>query len=80
MRYIKFRVGAVASQIIILDRNMENKTKIIKEKKVLKIKKRVDDITAIRDHMLSLDNETIKNILVASGMYDKDMKLTASFR
>ncbi len=59
---------------------METKTKPSKEKKVLKIKKRVDDITVIREHILSLDSETIKNSLIASGIYDKNMKLTASFR
>ncbi len=63
-----------------MDVKMDDKTKVLKKIKVLKTKKRVDSITAIRDHMLSLDNKTIKSILVASGMYDKDMKLTASFR
>ena len=63
-----------------MDRQMENTTNIRKEKKVLKIQKRVNDIEVIRDHILSLDNKTIKNALISSGIYDKNMKLTASFR
>ncbi len=42
--------------------------------------KKVTDITIIKKHMLSLDNESIKRALVANGMYDNNMKLTASFR
>ena len=59
---------------------METKVKVIEEKRVLKTKKRVNDVTAIREHLLSLDNETIKKNLIASGIYDENMKLTASFR
>ena len=59
---------------------METKVKVIEEKRVLKTKKRVNDVTVIREHLLSLDNETIKKNLIASGIYDENMKLTASFR
>jgi hypothetical protein len=30
--------------------------------------------------LISLDNQAIKVALMASGMYDNNMKLTASFR
>ncbi len=42
--------------------------------------KKVSDTTVIKKHMLSLDNEAIKKALILSGMYDNNMKLTASFR
>lgn len=42
--------------------------------------KRTKDTVVIRKHMMSLDNEAIKTALIASGMYDSNMKLTASFR
>jgi len=42
--------------------------------------KKASDTTVIRKHLMSLDNETIKTALIASGMYDSNMKLTPSFR
>ena len=42
--------------------------------------KKVSDTAVIRKHLMSLDNETIKTALIASGMYDSNMKLTPSFR
>ncbi len=42
--------------------------------------KKMDDTTVIKNHMFSLDNKTIRVALIASGMYDKNMRLTSSFR
>lgn len=42
--------------------------------------KRINDTTVIKKHIISLDNQAIKVALIASGMYDTNMKLTASFR
>lgn len=55
-------------------------TKSSHVKRVVSSVKRVRDTTVIKTHMTSLDNEAIKKALIASGMYDSDMKLTASFR
>jgi hypothetical protein len=42
--------------------------------------KNVTDVTIIKKHILSLDNKAIKRALIANGIYDSNMKLTASFR
>ena len=42
--------------------------------------KRPNDTSIIKKHIISLDNQAIKVALMASGMYDNNMKLTASFR
>ena len=51
-----------------------------KVKRVVSAIKTTTDTTVIRKHMMSLDNEAIKAALIASGMYDTNMKLTASYR
>ena len=38
------------------------------------------DTNVIKEHLSSIDNEFIKKALIASGMYDTNMKLTASYK
>jgi hypothetical protein len=59
---------------------MKQQVKSVTVKKVFRSIKRTSDTTVIRNHMMSLDNEAIKTALITSGMYDSNMKLTASFR
>ncbi len=65
---------------------MDDKMKNKREKESPEIKsisssmKKMDDTTVIKNHMFSLDNKTIRVALIASGMYDKNMRLTSSFR
>ena len=51
-----------------------------KVKRVVSSVKRATDTTVIRKHMMSLDNEAIMTALIKNGMYDSNMKLTASYR
>ena len=51
-----------------------------KVRRVVRSVKRTTDTTVIRKHMMSLDNEAIMTALIKSGMYDTNMKLTASYR
>lgn len=39
-----------------------------------------DDVTIIREHLNQMDNEAIKKALIASGVYDRKMQLTATYR
>lgn len=39
-----------------------------------------DDVSIIREHLYQMDNEAIKNALIANGVYDKKMQLTATYR
>ena len=59
---------------------MKQKLKIEPIKKIFSSDKRTNDTAVIREHIISLDNQAIKAALIASGMYDTNMKLTASFR
>ena len=59
---------------------MKQELKIKPVKKVFSSDKRINDTAVIRKHIISLDNQAIKAALIASGMYDTNMKLTASFR
>jgi hypothetical protein len=38
------------------------------------------DTNVIKEHLSSIDNEFIKKALIASGIYDTNMKLTASYK
>ena len=51
-----------------------------KVKRVFSAIKTTTDTAVIRKHMMSLDNKAIMTALIASGMYDSNMKLTASYR
>ena len=51
-----------------------------KVRKVIRSVKIATDTIMIRKHMMSLDNEAIMTALIKSGMYDSNMKLTASYR
>ena len=59
---------------------MKQKLKIKPVKKIFSSDTRTNDTAVIREHIISLDNQAIKAALIASGMYDTNMKLTASFR
>ena len=43
-------------------------------------KLKTDDVVIIKNHLISMDNESIKKALIDSGIYDTNMKLTASFK
>lgn len=51
-----------------------------KVRSVIHSVKRTTDSAVIRKHMMSLDNEAIMKALIKSGMYDSNMRLTASYR
>ncbi len=59
---------------------MKQKAQTKSVKKIFSSVKRPNDTTIIKKHIISLDNQAIKAALMASGMYDNNMKLTASFR
>ncbi len=59
---------------------IKKKLKTKSVKKIFSSDKRTNDTAVIREHIISLDNQAIKAALIASGMYDTNMKLTASFR
>lgn len=43
-------------------------------------KPKADDVVIIKNHLITMDNESIKKALITSGIYDTNMKLTASFK
>lgn len=59
---------------------MKQKLQTKSVKRTFSSVKRLNDTTVIKKHIISLDNQAIKAALIASGMYDTNMKLTASFR
>ena len=63
-------------EIFMIKRKLKTKS----VKKIFSSDKRTNDTAVIREHIISLDNQAIKAALIASGMYDTNMKLTASFR
>lgn len=59
------------------DNRQKNSSQVKKDSHVVQS---INDITIIKEHIISLDNESIKIALIAHGMYDSNMKLTASYR
>ena len=63
-------------EIIMMKQKIQTKS----VKRTFRSIKKPNDTAVIKKHIISLDNHAIKAALIASGMYDTNMKLTASFR